>query len=91
MANFTSNAFSRDQLGAGLELSVRKMFALRVGYKHELDANDIEATLDNGLSGGFSLTLPFKKDSDSRLALDYAYRQTRIFNGIHTLGIRIDL
>lgn len=91
VANFTSNAFSRDQLGAGLELSVRKMFALRVGYKHELDANDIEATLDNGLSGGFSLTLPFKKDSDSRLALDYAYRQTRIFNGIHTLGIRIDL
>ena len=93
LGNFTSNAFSRDQLGAGLELNVRKAFAFRVGYKYELDApiGSTEATLDNGVSGGFTVSLPVKKGSDIRIALDYAYRQTAIFNGIHNLGLRLDL
>jgi hypothetical protein len=93
LGNFTSNAFSRDQLGAGLELNVRKAFAFRVGYKAELDApvGSPEATIDNGLSAGFSVSVPVKKDSETRIALDYGYRQTAIFNGIHNLGIRLDL
>lgn len=91
VGNFTSNAFSRDQVGGGLEFSLRKLFALRVGYKYELDQNEIEATLDNGISGGFSLSLPLKKDSDMRLSLEYAYRQTHVYNGIHNLGLRLDL
>lgn len=93
LGNFTSNAFSRDQLGAGLELNVRKAFAFRVGYKYELDAavGSPEATIDNGLSAGFSVSVPVKKDSETRIALDYGYRQTAIFSGIHNLGIRLDL
>lgn len=91
VGNYTSNAFSRDQLGGGLELAIRKIFALRFGYKHELDSDQIQATLDNGLSGGFSVSLPLKKDSDMRIALEYGYRQTDIFNGIHNLGLRLDL
>ncbi len=93
VGNFTSNAFSRDQLGAGLELSVRKVFALRMGYKYELDApiGSTEATIDNGLSGGFTVSMPVRKDSDVRIALDYGYRQTAIFSGIHNLGLRLDL
>lgn len=93
IGNFTSNAFSRDQVGAGLELSVKKVFALRVGYKYEFDApvGSTQATLDNGLSAGFSFSVPVKKDSETRISLDYAYRQTDIFNGIHNLGIRLDL
>jgi hypothetical protein len=31
-----------------------------------------------------------RKGSDSRLGLDYAYRQTKIFNGIHNLGLRLE-
>ncbi|MBX2892886.1 MAG: PorV/PorQ family protein [Saprospiraceae bacterium] len=88
--NFTSNAFSRDQVGGGLELALSDLFSLRAGYKHEFDANSTEATLDNGLSGGFSVSLPVKKDSDTRIALDYGYRHTRVFNGIHNLGVRLD-
>ncbi|MBL7828575.1 MAG: PorV/PorQ family protein [Saprospiraceae bacterium] len=91
VGNFTSNAFSRDQIGGGLELAVRKMFAFRIGYKHELDQNEIQASLDNGISGGFSFSVPVKKDSETRIALDYGYRQTNVFNGIHNLGIRLDL
>jgi len=90
VGNFTSNAFSRDQLGGGLEFLVGKNFAFRVGYKAELDAVEEEATIDNGVSGGLSFSIPVRKGSDSRLGLDYGYRQTKIFNGIHNLGLRLE-
>lgn len=90
IGNFTSNAFSRDQLGGGLEFTVAKSFALRVGYKTELDVREIEATIDNGVSAGLSFSIPVRKGSESRLGLDYAYRQTKIFNGIHNLGLRLE-
>jgi len=90
MGNFTSNAFSRDQLGGALELSVSKNFGLRVGYKAELDAPEEEATIDNGISGGISFSVPVRKGSDTRIGLDYGYRQTKVFNGIHNLGLRLE-
>lgn len=90
MVNFTSNAFSRDQLGGGVEFTVGKNFALRAGYKAEVDSNETEATLDNGVSGGLSFSIPVRKGSDTRLGLDYGYRQTKIFNGIHNLGLRLE-
>jgi hypothetical protein len=91
--NFTSNAFSRDQAGAGLEFALGQNFALRAGYKYEFDAapGSLEATIDNGLSAGLSVSLPVKKDSGTRISLDYGYRQTEIFDGIHNIGIRLDL
>ncbi|MBP6827553.1 MAG: PorV/PorQ family protein [Saprospiraceae bacterium] len=91
--NFTSNAFSRDQVGGGLEFALGQNFALRAGYKYEFDAapGSTEATLDNGFSGGLSVSLPLKKGSDTRVSLDYAYRSTEIFEGIHNVGIRLDL
>jgi len=90
IGNFTSNAFSRDQLGGGLEFTAAKNFALRVGYKTELDVSDVEATIDNGVSASLSFSIPVRKGSESRLGLDYAYRQTKIFNGIHNLGLRLE-
>ncbi|MEO6039139.1 MAG: PorV/PorQ family protein [Saprospiraceae bacterium] len=90
MANFTSNAFSRDQVGGGLEFTMGENFALRVGYKSELSASSLEKTLDNGVSGGFSVGLPVRKGSDTRISLDYAYRTTSIFDGIHNIGLRLD-
>jgi hypothetical protein len=90
MGNFTSNAFSRDQLGIGMELTVSKSFALRVGYKSELDASEVEASLDNGISGGLSFSIPLRKGTENRLGFDYGYRQTKIFNGIHNLGLRLE-
>ncbi len=91
IGNFTSNAFSRDQAGGGIEFTLSQNFALRVGYKTEFNASKIEETLDNGLSAGMSVSLPVKKNSDTRVSLDYAYRNTNIFNGIHNVGVRIDL
>lgn len=93
VANFTSNAFSRDQIGAGLEFNMGKNFALRAAYKTEFDApaGSTEATLDNGFSAGFSVSMPVKKSSDTRLSLDYAYRTTSVYQGIHNIGLKIDL
>lgn len=93
LGTFTSNAFARDQVGAGLEFFVGQMFVLRTAYKIEFDVarGSTEATLDNGLSAGFSFSTPFKKGGDSRLSVDYAYRNTNIFRGIHNIGLRVDL
>jgi len=93
VGNFTSNAFSRDQVGGGLEFSLAKNFVLRGGYKYEFEApvGSVEATLDNGFAGGFTVSVPMKKESSNRLSIDYAYRSTDIFQGIHNIGIRIDL
>ncbi len=93
IGNFTSNAFSRDQVGGGLEFSLLKNFVLRAGYKYEFDApiGSTEATLDNGFAGGFSVSVPVRKESSTKLSIDYAYRSTEIFQGIHNIGIRIDL
>lgn len=93
MLNFTSNAFSRDQAGVGLEYAMNNMLFFRAAYKHEFDTTreSLDATLDNGLAAGFTVALPVRRDSDTRIALDYAYRSTIRYNGIHNIGLRIDL
>ncbi|MEZ4918832.1 MAG: PorV/PorQ family protein [Saprospiraceae bacterium] len=92
LGNFCSNAFSRDQYGLGLEFELNKNFALRVAYKDEFDVNEVEATLDNGISAGVSVAFPLKAGSSfPQVALDYGYRNTTVFKGIHNIGLRIDL
>jgi hypothetical protein len=96
VGNFTSNSFSRDLLGGGLEFGYRDLFALRVGYKSETDFSDLESSLDNGISAGFSVSVPLrKKEAEDvyipRMSIDYGYRSTDVFNGIHNIGVRIDL
>lgn len=92
LGSFVSNAFSRDQVGGGLEFTLGQNFALRAAYKSEFDTNKIEKSLlDNGLSAGFTVSLPVKKGSETRVALDYAYRTTEVYQGNHNIGLRLDL
>lgn len=93
VGNFTANSFSRDQIGGGLEYSFNDLFALRAGYKIELDeGEDFEASIYEGLSAGASVELPFSKtDRTKRIGLDYAYRQTSVWNGTHNFSVRISL
>jgi len=97
LSTFTSNAFARDQWGAGLEFLIGRSFTLRAAYKMEFDApqGSTQATLDNGFSGGFTFSVPVKRSEDgshtSFLSIDYAYRNTNIFRGIHNIGLRMDL
>lgn len=96
MANFTSNSFSRDQIGGGLEYAFKELFMLRGGYRYEDGITqslnfDQRATAFTGLSGGVSVAVPLKKGGESALGIDYSYRTTNPYNGTHTLGVRIDL
>ncbi|MEM9820899.1 MAG: PorV/PorQ family protein [Bacteroidota bacterium] len=92
MGNFTSNSFSQDQLGGGVEYAFNNMFMIRGGYKYEFrTANRAEDPIYNGVSAGVSLNVPLRREGTNRFGIDYAYRQTKILNGTHNIGIRITL
>lgn len=92
MANFTSNSFSQDQIGAGIEYSFNKRFILRGAYKYEFGSNNVEtAPIYTGLAAGLSIDVPMSKESKTRFGLDYAYRHTRLWNGTHNISIRFNL
>jgi len=90
IGNFTSNAFSRDQIGGGVELVFGGKFTLRGAYRAELGAiGAIQENLYTGLAGGASVELPFNAAGDKRIGIDYAYRTTNPFRGTHNFSIRL--
>ncbi len=90
VGNFTSNAFSQDQLGIGAEFSFRERIVLRGAYKANFGKSSagIGEELYTGLAGGVSIIFPTKKDGSSSFGIDYAYRATRTFDGTHNLAVR---
>ncbi len=96
IANFTSNAFSRDNIGGGIEYSFRDFFMIRGGYNAEVGvaAGSFEAPLTRGLAAGASAAIPLGGIDTGRkryLYIDYAYRPTRIYDGNHNIGLRLNL
>ncbi len=93
IGNFTANSFSRDQIGGGAEYAFNELFMLRAGYRYELDVeNELEASIYSGLSAGASVEVPLSKENkDLRLGVDYAYRDTDVWNGTHNLSVRIKI
>ncbi len=91
VGNFTSNAFSRDIIGGGVEYGFGNYLALRAGYRYELGFDKGSASLYTGVSAGVSVDIPIKKDTDNRVGIDYAYLPTNPFNGTHQLTVRIGL
>ena len=90
--NFTSNAFSRDEVGGGLELSFTNLISIRGGYRYEVGTvTDGKQSVYTGLAGGLTLNIPTKKDSDKMLSLDYSYQATRVWSGTHNLTFRLNL
>ena len=91
IANFTSNAFSRDDFGIGAEFSFRNMVVLRAAYKKSLDADQkgIEDNLYTGLAAGISIDVPLKRAGNRVIGIDYAYRTTNPFRGTHNFSLRM--
>ena len=87
IGNFTSNAFSTDQMGVGAEFYFRNLVIIRGGYRHDLDVLEGQKNLYTGIAGGVSLMIPTKKDSDRKFVIDYAYRTSNPFNGTHNLTL----
>jgi hypothetical protein len=90
LGNFTSNAFSQDQVGVGAELYFRERIILRGAYK--LNVGKSSASLGNeiytGVAGGVSVMLPTKKESTNAVGVDYGYRATNPFKGTHNISVR---
>ena len=92
-ANFRSNSYSQDEYGVGVEYAFKENFMVRTGYNVEdgIIKNIARDKAETGISAGFTIEMPLNKESESTVALDYAFRHTDPFQGIHSLGIRISL
>ncbi|MDD3741182.1 MAG: hypothetical protein PHH30_08070, partial [Bacteroidales bacterium] len=70
-------------------------FFLRGGYIYEKDIIgknvDARSTAFTGPAAGMSLQVPVNKENKSVMAIDYSYRFTNPFRGVHTFGVRITL
>lgn len=93
IGNFTANSFGRDQLGAAVEYAFREQFMARLGYRSDIEQSELtEVPLYDGLSAGASIRVPFSKgDKSKSFSIDYAWRNTRIFDGTHNIGIGVTI
>jgi len=93
--SFVANAYSKDQIIIGLEYSLLDYFQVRGGYMIQGNPFKPETSQSNftGPSIGASLLAPLKKGGigPSRLAIDYSYRFTNVYNGCHAIGARLIL
>jgi len=90
--NFISNSFTKDQFAFGLEFSMKDWVMIRGGYTYEKGIwDDIytpeRSNVSSGLSLGATVQVPINKEKGTYFSVDYAYRDTKSFNGNHTLGI----
>jgi hypothetical protein len=71
------------------------MFMLRAGYMAELGAPGSTEPFGRtsaltGPTAGFTVEVPLNKKG-STFSIDYAFRSTNPFSGVHTIGARINL
>lgn len=93
---FVSNSFTKDQFIGGAEFSFREYVVLRAAYTYEDGINaaitdPARTNMVKGISGGFTVQVPLNKESNSVFAVDYSYRPTDHFKGIHAIAARFTL
>lgn len=93
VANFTANAFGNDYYTVGLEWGYKGIFMLRAAYRFENDMFNpaLRDDIYTGFAAGTSVDIPFKKDGGPRLAIDYSFRATYVYQGTHSIGLRFNL
>ena len=91
---FISNSFSQDQFAFGLELGLKDYVFLRGGYTYEDGMwDDITSeeniNINDGFSAGASIQVPIKTKNgkNTYFGVDYTYRESKAFDGSHTIGI----
>lgn len=89
---FTSNSFEKDNYQVGVEYGFKTLFMVRAGYKFYDNRFDEQSTTAlTGFTGGFSFDIPLDKEKGNSFGIDYSFRATNPFSGIHTIGVRLDL
>ncbi|MCZ2356365.1 MAG: PorV/PorQ family protein [Bacteroidia bacterium] len=99
LVTFISNSFSKDQFGLGLEYRFKTYLMLRGAYLYEngITSSENRTTVYTGLAAGISTEIPFKASKSaaedapkSSFGVDYSYRATNPFQGVHTFGVRLN-
>ena len=90
-AAFQSNSFEKDQYTLGAQYMIKELIGVRAGYTFFDNRVDGKSTtVFTGLSAGATLSLPLG-DTGSRFGLDYSYRATNPFSGVHSIGLQFNL
>ena len=90
-AAFQSNSFEKDQYIVGAQYMVKEIVGVRVGYTiQDNRVYEQRTSVFTGLSAGATLAVPLG-DSGTKFGLDYSYRATNPFNGVHSIGIQFML
>ena len=89
---FISNAFSKDQISAGLEFCMKDILTIRGGYTYEngITSSDQRTTIYTGPSCGATVRVPVSKENHTGFDIDYSYRFTNPWGGMHSIGIKLD-
>ncbi len=87
--SFQSNSFQKDEYTVGAEYSFKDIAMIRAGYT-VYDNSDFEqrTTVFSGLGMGVSFDVPL---GESTFKLDYSYRDTDPFQGVHSIGLGFNL
>jgi hypothetical protein len=91
--SFQSNSFTKDQFVLGGEFALKSYLMLRAAYAYEegITNKADRTTVFTGPSAGFTVQVPLSKIKGSSFSVDYSYRATDPFDGVHTIGARINL
>ncbi|MCX6247019.1 MAG: PorV/PorQ family protein [Bacteroidetes bacterium] len=92
--NFTSNSFTKDQFTLGLEYALKPYFGVRAGYTYQsgiFNSSIVDrGTVYTGLNAGFSVSVPFNKEKETGIGIDYSYRTTNPYSGTHCIGLKLN-
>ncbi len=91
--NFTSNSFTKDNFLVGFEYGWKDMLMVRAGMNMEdgiFQGEGNRTTAFTGPSCGATFEIPFG-EKKSTFGLDYSYRFTNPFGGVHSFGARVNL
>jgi opacity protein-like surface antigen len=91
IADFQSNSFNNDYLGAGLEYAFKNMIMLRAAYRYEngIDNPATSSTMYTGLAVGVTAQTRIG-GKGPMYAFDYSFRPTdRPANGVHMFSVRL--
>jgi hypothetical protein len=91
-AQFTSNSFTNDQFGFGAEFGFKERFILRGGYQWEdnISSDEYTRTALTGPTAGLTVQVPTGANQ-TIIGIDYSYRVTNPFDGIHSIGVHLNL
>lgn len=90
--NYSSNSFTKDNFLIGIEYSWKEILMLRGGMYTEkglFTEGGSRTTALNGPTCGATIEIPFGTKK-STFGIDYSYRVTNSFRGVHSFGARIN-